>query len=204
MESILLVDDDAVTLTLLSTCLERAGYPVMTATSGSAALAAVAEKQPALAMLDIDMPGMSGLELAIQLKKKYELAFMFLSAISDTDIIETAVEYGAVGYMLKPVELPKLLPVLKAALARADEIQQLKKSESSLNNALASGRDTSMAIGVLMARYQVDRHTAFEVMRGQARSQRKSLNELANQILEAEECLNQFQSAFYLKLKTRT
>ena len=48
MESILLVDDDAVTLTLLSTCLERAGYPVMTATSGSAALAAVAEKQPAL------------------------------------------------------------------------------------------------------------------------------------------------------------
>lgn len=202
METILLVDDDELTLTLLSTRLQRAGYMVQTAHSGLEAIAAVERQRPALAMLDIDMPGMSGLELAIQLKKRFDLAFMFLSAISDTDIIETAVEYGAVGYMLKPVELANLLPAIKASLARAEEIQQLKKSELSLSSALASGRETSMAIGILMARYQTDRHTAFDVMRNHARSRRVSLSEVANQILDAEESLNQFRHAFHLKLKS--
>ncbi len=203
METILLVDDDILTLTLLTTSLQRAGYQVLTAGSGLAALTEAERQLPDLAMLDIDMPGMSGLELAIKLKKQFNLPFMFLSAISDSEIIETAIEYGAVGYMLKPVDLSNLLPNLKASLARADEIKRLKKNEISLSSALASGRETSMAIGILMARYQTDRHTAFDVMRNHARSQRIALVEVANQILEAQETLNQFQHAFQLKLKPR-
>lgn len=201
MENILLVDDDPLTLALLATTLRQAGYTVVTAVSGLEALVAAEREAPDLAMLDIDLPDMSGLELAIKLRDLQGLPFMFLSAISDAHIVETAVEYGAVGYMVKPVDISSLMATLKASLARAEEIKRLRKTESHLTNALATGREISIATGVLMAHYRTDRHTAFDIMRSQARSQRKTIREIANAVLSAEETINQFHTAIQAKKK---
>lgn len=201
--SVLLVDDDALLREFLGEVLRHAGYDPIEAGTSAQALRAIEERgqDVALAMLDISMPGMSGLELARLLREETEIPFMFLSANDDAASARAAADAGAVGYVVKPVDAPRLLAAFEAALARGDDIRRLRRSEASLTSALAAGRETSIAVGVLMARYQVDRQTAFDVLRDQARSQRRKLNEVAEQILAAEETMNALHGAIAERLR---
>jgi response regulator NasT len=200
---ILLVDDDPLLLDYLKTVLGHAGYDTVAAESAAEALQRVAEREAdiALALLDISMPGMSGLDLARRLKDHTSVAFMFLSSVDDAETARQAASHGAVGFVVKPVDAARLLPAFESALARADEIRQLRRTEANLNAALAAGRETSLAVGLLMARYQTDRNTAFEVLRDHARSSRRKINEVAEQIVSAEELLNGLHGAFAARLK---
>ena len=200
---ILLVDDDPLLLDYLKTVLDHAGYDTVAAESAAEALQRVAEREAdiALALLDISMPGMSGLDLARRFKDHTSVAFMFLSSVDDAETARQAASHGAVGFVVKPVDAARLLPAFESALARADEIRQLRRTEANLNAALAAGRETSLAVGLLMARYQTDRNTAFEVLRDHARSSRRKINEVAEQLVSAEELLNSLHGAFAARLK---
>ncbi|MYN03560.1 response regulator [Pseudoduganella sp. DS3] len=198
---ILIVDDDKILTEFLGELLVRAGYDTMLAHSADQALALIAEREPDLALLDIHMPGMSGLELAKQLNRNTSVPFMFLSGRGDADAGKQAAAYGAVGFVVKPVDEKHLMPAFEAGLARADEIRQLRRTEINLNAALAAGRETSLAVGLLMCKYQTDRNTAFEVLRDHARSSRRKINEVADQLLAAEEMLNSLHAAFSARFK---
>jgi response regulator NasT len=200
---ILLVDDDPLLLDYLKTVLDHSGYETMTAESAVEALQRVAEREAdiALALLDISMPGMSGLDLARRLREHTSVAFMFLSSVDDAETARQAASHGAVGFVVKPVDAARLIPAFESALARADEIRQLRRTEANLNAALAAGRETSLAVGLLMARYQTDRNTAFEVLRDHARSSRRKINEVAEQLVAAEELLNGLHGAVAGRLK---
>ncbi|WP_256080564.1 ANTAR domain-containing response regulator [Massilia sp. YIM B04103] len=198
---ILIVDDDQLILDFLSEVLRHAGYDTVQAPSADRALALIAEREPDLALLDIHMPGMSGLELAKQLNRNTSVPFMFLSGRGDADAGKQAAAYGAVGFVVKPVDEQHLMPAFEAGLARADEIRQLRRTEMNLNAALAAGRETSLAVGLLMCKFQTDRNTAFEVLRDHARSNRRKVNEIADQLLSAEETLNSLHAAFNTRLK---
>lgn len=200
---ILLVDDDPLLLDYLKTILDHAGYDTVSAQSAAEALQRVAEREAdiALALLDITMPGMSGLDLARRLKDHTSVAFMFLSSVDDAETARQAASHGAVGFVVKPVDAARLLPAFESALARADEIRQLRRTEANLNAALTAGRETSLAVGLLMTRFQTDRNTAFEVLRDHARSNRRKINEVAEQLVSAEELLNSLHGAFAGRLK---
>lgn len=200
---ILIVDDDQLLLQFLSAVLTSAGYEAQTAYSAEQALAIIDKVEPDLALLDITMPGMSGLELARHLHEETAVPFMFLSASGDADSAKQAAAYGAVGYVVKPVDAERLMPAFEAALARADEIRHLRRTEINLNTALAAGRETSLAVGLLMAKFQSDRNTAFEVLRDHARSNRRKINEVAEQLLAAEEVINSLHAAFNARLKSK-
>ncbi|MCS0589056.1 ANTAR domain-containing response regulator [Massilia norwichensis] len=202
---ILLVDDDPLLLDFIATVLQHAGYDTVKAGSAPEAVQRVQEREAdiALALLDITMPGMSGLELAQRLREHTAVPFMFLSSVDDAETARQAASHGAVGFVVKPVDASRLLPAFEAALARADEIRQLRRTEVNLNAALAAGRETSLAVGVLMARYQTDRNTAFEVLRDHARSNRRKINEVAEQIVAAEELLGSLHGAFAARLRAK-
>lgn len=193
---ILIVDDDPQLLEFLTEVIGHAGHDTVTALSGEQALKVIEGGEPDLALLDITMPGMSGLELAAALKACTTVPFMFLSAIGDAESAREAAAHGAVGYLVKPVDATTLMAAFEAGLARADDIRQLRRTETNLNAALATGRETSLAVGLLMGRFQTDRNTAFEVLRDHARSSRRKINEVADQLLAAEETLNAMHAAF--------
>jgi len=198
---ILIVDDDPLLLQFLNEVIGHAGYETATASSGEEALQQIAAREPDMALLDITMPGMTGLELARHLKTHTTVPFMFLSAIGDSESTRQAAAYGAVGYLIKPVDAERLMPAFEAGLARADDIRQLRRTELNLNAALAAGRETSLAVGLLMGKFQTDRNTAFEVLRDHARSSRRKINEVADQLLAAEETLNSLHAGFASRLK---
>lgn len=190
---ILLVDDDLLLLAALARALEADGFRVRTASSAAAALALLGSgTQPQLAVLDIALPDMSGLDLATRLDG---VPCMFLSASSGADIAEQAAGSGAVGYLLKPIDPAQLLPAVRAALARAAEIQELRAAEQRLTLALRDGRETGMAVGLLMERYRIDRHGALRMLRNHARSGQRKLNDVAGELLQAAETLNAFATA---------
>jgi len=188
---ILLVDDDRLVLSTLSRGLSGAGYSVSTAESADDAEAILAGgERPDLAILDVSMPGRSGLELAERLHSFDHIPFMLLTAYSDREIVDRAAACGALGYLMKPVDTPQLVPAIKAALARAGEIHSLKATGRQLQGALDSEREISIAIGITMVQYRLDRKAAFELLRKTARGQSRKLAELAADVIKASETLN--------------
>ena len=191
--SILIVDDERLILATLAKGLQQAGYDTLQAASGEDALRIAIESEPDLAILDFSMPGMSGIELARRLREERAVPFMFLSAYGDPDVVRQAAEHGAVGYLVKPVDTTHIIPTIEAGLARATEISQLRRSKADLTAAIANGRETNMAIGVLMERYRLNRNKAFDILRDYARSSQRKIKDIAVELLGAEETLNLFR-----------
>ncbi len=187
---VLLVDDDRLVLSTLASGLEQAGYAVQMAGSSDEALRVLAIAKPDMAVLDVRMPGQSGLELARHLRETADVPFIFLTAYSDNDVVKEAAENGALGYVVKPVDIPQLVPAIEAALARAAELRKLRETERQLQTALNEGREVSMAVGLIMERRRVDRQSAFDMLRSSARTQRRKIGEVAKEVLAAAELLN--------------
>jgi two-component system, response regulator PdtaR len=178
---IMIVDDDRLVLAALSRGLKDAGYRVSAAANGEDAYAITMRDPPDLALLDMRMPGMNGIELGRRLRER--VPFLYLSAYGDEDTVRDGVAQGALGYLVKPLDIAQILPTVQAALARAAEIRALHEKETQLMTALATNRETAMAVGLLMERKRLDREQAFELLRARARSARRSVQELARDLL---------------------
>ncbi len=186
---ILVVDDDRLVLAALAEGLRGAGYRVTGVASGEEALASAGRETPDLALLDVRMPGMSGIELGRRLREQFGVPFLYLSAYGDQDVVQQAVDEGALGYLVKPLDIQQIAPSIEAALTRAGEIRGLRQSEVQLNKALAGSREISMAVGLLMMRDRINRGQAFELLRSNARSRRRPIAEIAEQLLSSAENL---------------
>jgi len=200
---ILLVDDDQDMLAILTAVLEDGGYEISHASNGKEGLRIALETVPDLALLDVGMDGMTGLELAQQLQAESSVPFMFLSKHGEIEIVRQATKFGAVGYLVKPVDPMQIMPSVESALARADDILKLRAKEASLTVALAAGRETSTAVGLLMAKNQVDHTQAFEGLREYSRSNRRKITEVAHDVLEAEKLLTSISQFFSAKKKAK-
>jgi two-component system response regulator ChvI len=120
MANIALVDDDKNILASVSMLLEQEGYHVRTFTDGAAALTALTTTPPDLAILDIKMPRMDGLELLRRLRQAQDLPVIFLTS-KDEEIDELmGLNAGADDYIRKPFSQRLLLERVRAVLRRAE------------------------------------------------------------------------------------
>lgn len=189
--SLLLVDDDRLILATLSSGLMAAGYVVAEAESVDEAEELLAGGlRPDLALLDIRMPGRSGIELARRLADYDRIPFVLLTAFGDREFVEEANAVGALAYLVKPIDVPQLIPAVEAAIARAGEINDLRETHRQLRQALDGDRQISVATGIVMVQHRLGRKEAFEVLRRSARSQRKKLSVVADEVVAAQEAMN--------------
>lgn len=177
MTRLLVAEDDRVVLFTVSEGLREAGFDVVEARNGIQALELCKSEAPDLAMLDIRMPGLDGLELAQRLRDETTVPFLFFSAFGDEALVRRAVEAGALGYLVKPLSVAALVPMIRTALARGREIGGLK-------DALTSNRIIATAVGILMRVENIDQANAFERLRRQARSQRRKMEDVAQAIID--------------------
>jgi AmiR/NasT family two-component response regulator len=188
--NILLIDDDRLVLATMAKGLRDAGYNVHTAESGKHALELASRESFLLAIVDIRMPGLSGIETAQQLLKHYSIPSLFLSAYGDEEAVSEAVSSGGLGYVVKPVDAPQLIPAIEAAMARSRDMNALLGAKDNLEKALAGGRYTSTAVGILMERGRLSRQEAFERLRRQARSSNRKLEDLCQEVVQSLEIVN--------------
>ena len=187
---LLLVDDDRLILATLAGGLRSAGYQVSTAESVDDAESQLAAGlQPDLAIIDVSMPGRSGLELAERLHGLDHIPFLMLSAYSDDATVERASAIGALGYMVKPLDTCQVRPTIQDALQRARELESLRQTRAQLQAALDGDRDINVAIGIAMAQYRLGRKEAFALLRSASRSQRRKLSQVAAEAIAGCEAL---------------
>ncbi len=187
---ILVVDDDRLILSMLTMGLEQAGFSTLRATSGEEAVQICQRQLPDLIVMDIRMPGISGIEAAGRIQSFAAIPVIFLSAYDDDEIVEQAIGQGALGYKVKPVEVHQLVPEIRAALARFTDLQHAKNVGLQLEHALNAQRDTSVAIGILMERRKLGAVAALDQLRAESRPNRRKLAEVAKEIVSATEGRN--------------
>ena len=121
MTSALVVDDDPDVCDLVAYKLEQSGFDVQRAHSGLEALGAVAAKQPDVVLLDIMMPGMSGLEVLERWRLEgstANLAVLLLTAKAQESDVERGFELGADDYIVKPFSPREVVGRVNAVLSR--------------------------------------------------------------------------------------
>lgn len=191
---IMVVDDDRLVLATVVAGLKQADFEVIEADNGDDAILLARKHKPALAILDMRMQGKSGMDVARYLAANTTTGFMFLSAFGDSDIIEEATRLGALGYLVKPLDVKQIVPAVQAALARVQERgcepRPPAARPATVAPAGAMGRDQSVAIGILMERLRLDYDRALEALRAQAKSEGRSVDDLAASMVEAANRLN--------------
>lgn len=186
-KAILIADDDPMVLTLMGSGLRNVGYEVWEAQGGRQAVLAAASNLPDLVVLDIEMPDLSGIEAAKIIDKELGLPIVFLSAHDDQETVNTALDQGAMGYLVKPVKADKMFPTIEAAIRRSTDIRRL-------TNAVGSAEKISRATGILMERFKLDSTEAFERIRRNARSRRIKVAAVSEEIVAAADLINDFAS----------
>jgi response regulator NasT len=181
---ILVVDDDRLVLATLVAGLKQAGFEVIEADNGDDAILLARKFKPRLAILDMRMQGKSGMDVARYLAANTTTGFMFLSAFGDADIVEEATRMGALGYLVKPLDVRQIVPAVRAALGRWEEIKAVPTGVTA-EAGRAPGRDEYIAIGILMERLRLDFERALEGLRAQARAEGTTTEQLAATMVEA-------------------
>jgi DNA-binding response OmpR family regulator len=118
-ETILVVDDEPTIVEVVELYLRREGFQVVTAVDGAAALAAVERARPALVVLDLMLPGLTGLEVLRRLRAAGNLPVILLTARGEEADRVVGLELGADDYVTKPFSNRELVARVKAVLRRA-------------------------------------------------------------------------------------
>lgn len=117
MGTILIVDDDATLRDSFERLLTGEGHQVVSAATGEAALEMVAAKRPDLVIMDVRLPGMSGLEAFLEMKRiDSKIPVIVMTAFGTTDTAIEATKMGAFDYVLKPFEIPEMLSLIDRAM----------------------------------------------------------------------------------------
>jgi two-component system, response regulator PdtaR len=163
---ILLAEDETIIRLDLRDLLERAGFEVCAeARDGEEAVELARDAEPDLAILDVKMPRLDGIEAARRIMSERPIPIVMLTAYSQEELVGRAVEAGVFGYLVKPFREADLLPAIRAARARHDELAALREEADSLTEALATRKIVERAKGLLMEREGLTEQEAFGRLR---------------------------------------
>jgi len=164
--------------------LERAGFEVVAeARDGREAVALAAAHRPDLAVMDVTMPELDGIDAARQMLEQRQIPIVMLTAFSEAALVGRAVDAGVFGYLVKPFRESDLLPAIEAARARHAELQALRDEAGSLRDALEARKLIERAKGLLMEKDGLSEAEAFARLRGASQQTGRPLREVAEAIL---------------------
>ena len=163
---ILIAEDETIIRLDLRDLLERAGFEVCAeAKDGEQAVELARSEQPDLAILDVKMPKLDGIEAARRILDERPVPIVMLTAYGQEELVARAVEAGVFGYLVKPFREADLLPAIATARARHEELSELREEADSLAEALAARKAIERAKGILMQREGLSEEEAFARLR---------------------------------------
>ena len=187
----LIVDDEALARRGLKHRLgEIDGVQVIgEARNGREAVGQIRELHPDLVFLDIQMPGMNGIEAANTIFNEHDIPVVIISAYSDQNFVESSTEAGVFGYILKPLSRDQLRVGIDVAWSRyTNWIQQVEQIEQ-LNVRLEQRKVIERAKWILVKRKEIEEPEAMKLLQKQARNNRKTLVQVAAAIVESDDLL---------------
>jgi two-component system, response regulator PdtaR len=184
---VLIADDESIRLLSLSSQLAALGHAVVAeATRGDEAVQLAERHQPDLAILDIKMPLMDGIEAAERITQARPIPIILLTAYSEAQLVERAARANISAYLMKPVAEEDLLPAIALALTRFREFESLRREVADLREALEARVVVEKAKGILMRRLDLSEDDAFKRLQKQSQDTNRKLTEVAGAIVMAD------------------
>ena len=181
---ILIAEDETIIRLDLKALLERAGFEVCAeAKDGQEAVELARAERPDLAIMDVKMPRLDGIEAARRILDERPIPIVMLTAYGQQELVARAVEAGVFGYLVKPFREQDLLPAIAAARARHDELQTVRAEAESLSDALASRKVIERAKGLLMEKEQLSEQEAFARLRKASQASGRPLKVIAEAVV---------------------
>ena len=182
---VVIADDESIIRLDLKEILEGDGYLVVgEAARGDDALAMVRELEPDLALLDVKMPGLDGIQVARELKGS-GVTVVLLTAFSQRSLIESARDAGVVAYLVKPFRSSEILPKLASLLGPGtDAIDHVEVAN--VEDKIETREIVQKAKEQLMNERGLDEPAAFEIIQQSAMRGRTRMRDIAQQILKGE------------------
>ena len=164
--------------------LERAGFEVCAeAHDGLEAVELARAELPDLAILDVKMPRLDGIEAAKRILDERPIPIVILTAYGQQELIARAVEAGVYGYLVKPFRETDLLPAIETARARHAELMALREEADSLAEALAARKLVERANGLLMEKEKLSEQDAYARLRKASQLSGKPIRVVAEALI---------------------
>ena len=186
MESlrILIADDESIIRLDLKKILESMGHKVVAeAGDGRTTIELARENELDLAILDIKMPEVDGLDAAKTIAEEKICPVLLLTAYSQQDFIDRAKEASVFGYLVKPFKEADLLPAMEIAISRYRETEALEQEIGTLQDKFETRKLLDRAKGLLMEKRGMKEQEAFRWIQTQSMNTRKSMREIAEAII---------------------
>jgi response regulator NasT len=184
---IVIAEDEAIIRLDLRETLEEEGYLVVADTGrGDDAIELVRQHKPDVAIFDIKMPGLDGLDAARVVSAEKICPVVMLTAFSQREVIEQARDAGALAYLVKPFQKTDLVPAIELAIGRFREMLTLSGERDALGEQLELRKLLDRAKGLLIDKYTMTEQSAFDFIQKNAMSTRAKMVDVANQILNGQ------------------
>jgi len=163
---ILVAEDETIIRLDLVELLRRAGLDVVAeARDGEEAVALARAHRPDLAIMDVKMPHLDGIDAARTILEERPIPIVMLTAYGQDELVARAVEAGVFGYLVKPFRESDLIPAIHTARARHEELAALREEADSLAEALEARKAIERAKGLLMVKEGLTEPEAFARLR---------------------------------------
>ncbi|CAB4989029.1 MAG: response regulator [Actinobacteria bacterium] len=184
---IVIAEDEAIIRLDLRETLEEEGYEVVADTGrGDTAIELVRQHQPDVAIFDIKMPGMDGLDAARVVSSEKICPVVMLTAFSQREVIEQARDAGALAYLVKPFQKTDLVPAIELAIGRFLEMKTLSGERDALDEQLELRKLLDRAKGLLIDQHSLTEQAAFDFIQKMAMSKRMRMRDVAVAVLSGE------------------
>ena len=182
---VVIAEDEAIIRMDLRETLEEEGYEVVGETGrGDQAVELARALQPDLAILDIKMPGMDGVEAARIINGEKICGVLMLTAFSQREVVEEARDAGALAFLVKPFQKSDLIPAIEVAMGRFRELRTLTGEIDALGEQLEARKFIERAKGVLMDECGMTENDAFSFIQRTAMSERTRMRDVADRVLD--------------------
>jgi len=180
-----LVGEDETLIRLdLTGMLTSVGFEVCAeARDGVEAVELARSEQPDLAILDVKMPRLDGIESARRIIDERPIPIVIVSAYTETSLVERATEAGVFGYLSKPFREEDLLPAIATARARFSQLVAVREQVETLAEALAARKVIERAKGILMAKDGLTEDVAFARLRKASQTSGRPLRVIAEAVV---------------------
>jgi len=182
---VVIAEDEAIIRMDLRETLEDEGYEVVAETGrGDEVVGLVRDLAPDLAILDVKMPGMDGLQAAGVITSEKLCAVLMLTAFSQREVIEQARDAGALAFRVKPFQRSDLVPAIEVAIGRFRELRDLTGEIDALGEQLEARKLVDRAKGLLIDQVGMSESDAFSFIQRTAMSERVRMRDVADRILD--------------------
>lgn len=184
---IVIAEDESITRMDLAEILTEAGYQIVgQAADGYDAIEICKKQKPDLVIMDVKMPIMDGLQATESIMEE-SLAgcVLMLTAYNDGEFVNRANDLGVMGYLVKPIEEKTLIPAVKIALRRNEELHHYRSKAMEVEKKLEERKSIDRATGMLMDRNGFTEEEAYAYLRNISMKKRCSMAKIADMILRS-------------------